>query len=251
MSEHQLQQQYATDANLRARIVLHQRFSTAKEDWHRWLFDRVAPPPGARFLEVGCGPAEFWKQNLDRIDPSWHLELTDRSTGMIEAAREVLGDRAKYAVADVQELPFADESFDVCLASHMLYHVEDRPKAFAEIRRVLVPGGALHAATNGYGHLDELLALYADELFPHHAGLFGLETGPPQLEPFFSQIEVDRLDGELRVTEVEPVLAYIRSSFVYDGGPLDAAVAPVGGAIEREGAFRIATRAGVISCRKP
>jgi SAM-dependent methyltransferase len=246
-----LAEQYRTDANLRARIELHQRFKTTKEDWHRWLFDRVAPPSGARILEVGCGPAEFWKQNLDRIDPSWQITLTDQSAGMIEAAREVLGDRAAYAVADVQELPFADESFGAVFAHHMLYHVEDRPKAFAEIRRVLVPGGVLHAATNGLGHLGELGALYARELFPHNATQFGLETGPPQLQPFFSDVEVERLDGELRVTEVEPLLAYIRSSFLYDGWPLDDVAVTVGGAIEREGAFRIATKAGVISCRKP
>jgi SAM-dependent methyltransferase len=246
-----LEEQYRTDANLRARIELHQRFRTTNEDWHRWLFDRVAPAPGARILEVGCGPAELWKQNLERIDPSWEITLTDQSAGMIEAAEAVLGDRAAYAVADVQDLPFADEAFDVVFAHHMLYHVEDRPKAFAEIRRVLVPDGVLHAGTNGLGHLDELAALYAKDLFPHYAKQFGIESGPPQLEPFFTDIEVERFDGELRVTEVEPVLAYIRSSPVYDGWPLDEQAAIVGGAIAREGAFRIATKAGLITARKP
>ena len=243
--------QYRTDANLRARIELHQRFRTTDEDWHRWLFDRVAPGENARILEVGCGPAEFWKQNLDRIDPSWQITLSDQSEGMIHAAEEVLGDRAAYVVADVQDLPFADGSYDVVFAHHMLYHADDRPKALAEIARVLVSGGALHAATNGLGHLEELAALYAKELFPRHAGHFGIETGPPQLEPFFTDIEVEPLDGELRVTEVEPVLAYIRSSVVYDGAPLDETAAIVREAIEREGAFRIRTRAGVIHARKP
>ena len=246
-----LEDQYCTDANLRARIALHQRFRTTAEDWHRWLFDRIAPAEGARILEVGCGSAEFWKQNADRTDPSWEITLTDQSVGMIEAAKAVLSERAAYAVTDVQDLPFADEAFDVVFAHHMLYHVADRPKAFAEISRVLVPGGLLHAATNGLGHLDELAALYAEELFPQSAKQFGIESGPPQLEPFFTGVEVERFDGELRVTEVEPVLAYIRSSFVYDGAPLDEQAAIVGAAIEREGAFRIATRSGLITARNP
>jgi hypothetical protein len=80
---------------------------------------------------------------------------------------------------------------------------------------------------------------------------FGLETGPAQLAPFFADRHVERLEGELRVTEVEPVLAYIRSSFVYDGRALDDAAETVGAAIASDGAFRIGTNAGLISCRKP
>jgi SAM-dependent methyltransferase len=244
-------EQYATDANLRARINLHQRFSTAKEDWHRWLFERVAPPAGARILEVGCGPAEFWKRNLERIDPTWRLTLTDLSPGMIDAAQDVLGDRAAYAVADVADLPFDDESFEVVMAHHMLYHVSDRPRAFAEITRVLVRGGAFYAGTNGTGHLEELAALYAPGQFALLAEAFGLETGPAQLEPFFADVRVELFGGELRVTEVEPVLAYIRSSPAYEGNSLEEAAHAVSTAIERGGAFRIAARTGLVSCRKP
>src|SRR5215472_13543134 len=120
---------------------------------------------------------------------------------MIEAARELLGDRAEYLVADVQELTLAGGSFDVVLANHMLYHVLDRPQAFAEIRRVLVPGGVFHAATNGYGHLEELRALVgATWRFWAYNEVFGLETGPPQLEPFFSEVRVERFETGLAVT---------------------------------------------------
>jgi SAM-dependent methyltransferase len=244
-------EQYATDANLRARINLHQRFSTAKEDWHRWLFDRVAPHPGARILEVGCGPAEFWKRNLERIDPTWRLTLTDLSPGMIEAAREVLGDRADYAVADAQELPFADESFDVVLASHMLYHVPDRPRAFAEIRRVLVPGGLLHAAANGSGHMRQLDELVADDWdFSRHGLAFGLESGVPQLEPFFVDISEERFGGGLEVTELEPLVAYVNSASTFHGD-LERIRGAARETLERDGVFRIDTHAGVLHARNP
>jgi trans-aconitate methyltransferase len=79
-------EQYATDSNLRARIDLHQRFSTRDEDWHRWLYEQIAIPDGARVLEVGCGSAELWKKSLDRLDPSWQLTLSDQSAGMIDSA---------------------------------------------------------------------------------------------------------------------------------------------------------------------
>jgi len=245
--------QYATDANLNARIELHRRFST-NPTWGRWLFEQElgAAGPGARILEIGCGPATtLWGANLDRIDRTWRLTLTDSSPGMIEAAREVLGERADYAVASAEELPFADGSFDIVLSNHMLYHVEDRPRAFAEVRRVLVPGGIFHAATNGDGHMRELGALTPWWPPDTHTRAFGLESGPAQLEPFFADIRVGRFEDDLAVTEVEPVLAYLRSSWRYDGHDLARERAAVEEAIERDGVFLIHKSQGLITCRKP
>jgi SAM-dependent methyltransferase len=244
-------EQYASDANLRARIDLHQRFSTAKEDWHRWLFDRVAPPPGTRILEVGCGPAEFWKRNLDRIDPRWQITLSDQSAGMIGVAETVLGDRAEYAVADVEELPFTDGSFDVVLASHMLYHVPNRPKALAEVRRVLVPGGVLHAATNGDGHMRQLDDLVGDDWdFARLGDAFGLESGIPQLEAFFVDVTEERHEAGLVVTEIEPLVAYVASSQTFHGD-LERIRRDAEETIAQEGMFRIDAHPGVLHAHKP
>jgi hypothetical protein len=80
---------------------------------------------------------------------------------------------------------------------------------------------------------------------------FGLETGPGQLEPFFADVRVERFGSELLVTDVEPVLAYVRSSPTFEGGDLDDVREAVEGAIAREGSFRIGTATGVISCRNP
>jgi ubiquinone/menaquinone biosynthesis C-methylase UbiE len=170
---------------------------------------------------------------------------------MLESARRVAGGRADYAVADAQELPFAYGAFDVVIANHVLYHVPDRRRAFAELARVLATGGALHASTIGRGHLQELQDLVPDWDFEVHTEAFGLETGAEQLAPLFTEIRVERYeDAPLVVTEVEPVLAYIRSSNTYRGQPLDAARAVVETAIARDGAFRIQKRLGLISARK-
>jgi len=202
-------------------------------------------------LDVGCGPAAIWQANLDRLEPSLSLTLADFSPGMIEAARAVLGGRAEYVVADVQKLPLESGSFDVVLANHMLYHVPDRPKALAEIARVLVPGGSLHAATNGHGHMRQLHVLVGQGWeFPQHTIDFGLETGPPQLEPFFEDIRVQLHEDELLVTDAEPAVAYVASSSRFHGD-----LAPVRAAIEavlaRDGVFRIEKSQGVIHARRP
>jgi ubiquinone/menaquinone biosynthesis C-methylase UbiE len=248
-----VEEQYATDANLNARIELHRRFST-NPTWGLWLFEQelAGISEDAKILEIGCGPATtLWGANLERIEPAWRITLADFSAGMIEAAREVLGDRAEYAVANAEDLPFADESFDIVLANHMLYHVDNRPQAFAEIRRVLVPGGIFHAGTNGDGHMREL-----GELAPWwppdvHTRAFGLESGPSQLEAFFTDIRVERFEDDLAVTEVEPVLAYLRSSWRWDGHDLARERAAVEETIARDGVFVIHKSQGLISSRKP
>jgi ubiquinone/menaquinone biosynthesis C-methylase UbiE len=245
-----LRAQYATDANFRVRVALHARFST-NPHWMQWLFEHEAPASGARLLEAGCGPALLWSRNLERIDPTWKLTLTDFSPGMLDVARTVLGDRAEYLVADLQELPFEDASFDVVLANHMLYHVPDRPRAFAQVARVLVPGGVFHASTIGRGSMQELLELVGPRWrFADIIDAFGLETGPAQLAPFFEDVRVERFENSLVVTEVEPVLAYIRSSESFTGGDLDDIRAAVEDAIAREGVFRITSGSGLISCRR-
>jgi SAM-dependent methyltransferase len=244
-------EQYATDANLQARIGLHARFAT-NPGWHRWVFERETIGSIQRILEIGCGPASLWRENLDRIEPAWSLTLLDSSPGMIDVAREFLGERAEYVVGDAGELPFPDESFDAVLANHMLYHVQSRSKAFAEIRRVLGPAGRFHAALNGRGHLDELRGLVGPGWsFSRYMDAFCLEDAPDELEPFFRGIEIERFETGLVVTEVEPVVAYVRSSESYPVGALERVREAVEQTLAREGAFRITTTPGVVSCRKP
>ena len=245
-----LREQYAADDNLQARIALHAAFSI-NPHWAEWLFDREAPGPGARILDLGCGPATLWRANRERIDLSWSLTMADFSPGMIEAARRELGERAVYVVADAQQLAFPADSFDAVLANHMLYHIRNRLRAYADIRRVLVSGGTFHASTIGRGHLAELDALVPGWDLGRHAEAFGLETGPEQLQPFFADIRVERFEDGLAVTNAEPVLAYIRSSERYHGEDLTGARKTVQKAIARHGAFTIAKRQGVIGCRKP
>ena len=57
---------------------------------------------------------------------------------------------------DAQSISYEDEIFDAVIANHMLYHVPDRMKAIAEIKRVLKWGGRFIATTVGSHHLKEM-----------------------------------------------------------------------------------------------
>ena len=249
-----LEDQYATPENLRARIGLHERFSTNRYPYPRWVFDGYDFGADADVLEVGCGDGMIWRENRDRIPAGWRLTLTDLSDGMIAEARAVLGDRAEYAVARVEALPFADQSFDAVIANHMLFHVEDRQRAFAEIRRVLRSGGRFVSTSVGGDHLRELRELAPPQpgtQFAETRGRYSIETAPAELAPFFEDLTVERYENSLRVTAVEPVVAFVRSRGGETEERLDAVRAHVAAAIARAGVFAITSDTGRIRCRKP
>jgi SAM-dependent methyltransferase len=211
-----VREQYATNANLRARIALHDRYSRSPVHYPHWIFDGYGFGEEADVLEVGCGDANIWRENLDRIPPGWRLTLTDFSPGMVDEARALLGDRAEYGVADVQDLPFPDASFDAVIANHMLFHVEDRTRALSEIARVLRPGGTFRATTIGLDHLRELRELVPpspESQWARTRERFTIEQVEEELAPFFVDVEVEPVPGpqDLEVAELEHLLDFVRS----------------------------------------
>ena len=213
-------EQYRDSANLDARVLIHERFSTNSYGWFHWIFDTLIKlPEQAEILELGCGPGYLWSHCSNRIPAEWRITLSDLSPGMLDAAWRnlvVTGRTFKFEQIDAQSIPYPDESFDAVIANHMLYHVPDRPKAIAEIRRVLRPWGHLIATTVGQNHLYEmsewLRCAHLEKSFQEFTRSFTLENGMEQLKPFFSEVKMTRYEDNLRVTEVEPILAYIRSS---------------------------------------
>jgi SAM-dependent methyltransferase len=212
--------QYRDSSNLGARIALHERFSTNPRGFHRWVFDHLDLPDEASILEIGCGPATLWVENMERIPSGWNITLTDASLGMVGEARQRLDDSRPFTflVADAQEMPFAHESFDAVIAAHMLYHVPDRDMAFSEIVRILRPGGRLCAATNGMRHMHELVAMlrvldpeWSHESIGTDLPNFNLQNGAGQLSQWFKEVTLLRYEDSLSVKEAKPLVNYLLS----------------------------------------
>jgi ubiquinone/menaquinone biosynthesis C-methylase UbiE len=204
--------QYASSANLSARIALHQRFSTNPYGLQRWVFDRLNLAPGMRVLEIACGAGSLWRENRERIPGRLDLVLSDFSIGMVDATRAVLPD-ARFVACALPALPFVDASFDLVIANHMLYHVDERQRGLGDIRRVLRRGGALFASTNGVDHLRELKdVMRAFGVDAHDVSAsFTLENGEEQLHGVFASIEREEYVDSLHVTDPDAVLRYIGS----------------------------------------
>ena len=147
---------------------------------------------------------QLWKENADRIPADWEITLTDLSAGMLDAAWRnlvVTGREFQFKEMDAQSIPFEDETFDAVIANHMLYHVPDRPKGIAEIKRVLKADGRLFATTVGENHMKEMMDWYrqvhVSKLWESFANSFTLENGLEQLKLFFSEVTHSRYEDNL------------------------------------------------------
>ncbi len=254
--------QYADARHLDARARLHRKYG--RDDWYPWAAGQVSWSEGDRVLEVGCGPGWFWAAAADVLPARLDLTLTDLSAGMVETAcaraAEAGPDWAVEGRAlDATRLPFADASFDVVMACHMLYHVPDPALAIAELARVLRPGGVALVTTNGRGHLRELARIEAS-VWPGSAEagaaeLFGLENGLALLERAFGQVALHRHHDDLDCTDPVDVAAYLRSSPPGIDATADEAcalAAEIGRAFQDGGGrLRIGKEAGAFVCAAP
>ena len=213
--------QYRQANNLQARLDMLNRYRSHPTPWYVWLFDHLQLPPTAAILEVGCGLGNLWTENLTRIPTQWHIILSDFSTGMLAFTRQHLAARlpvGDYAVLDLQALPFPEARFDAIIANHMLYHVPDRPRALAEVQRVLKPGGRFYASTVGQQHLPELADIV--QRFDSNLVLwngwpmesFVVENGSAQLAPWLTEIDLDRYTDPMIVDQAQGLAEYVLSS---------------------------------------
>lgn len=107
------------------------------------FLDWLAPPAGARWLEVGCGTGAFTELVLDRCSPASTIAV-DPAVAQIEAARgKAIARSVDFRAADAQKLPFETGVFDVLASALVIHFIPDRPGALAEMRRVVRPGGVV------------------------------------------------------------------------------------------------------------
>jgi SAM-dependent methyltransferase len=158
----------------------------------------IAEVGPARILDAGCGSGDF-AALLTAPD----VRCVDLSPAAVDAARE-RGLRAE--VADVQNLPFPDGSFDVVVANWVLYHVHDRALAIAELARVLTPAGRFVGCYNAPGHLQEL---WSSVGVPVAADDFNADNGPGELQRSFGRVQVREAHGEVLWETRERAQAYL------------------------------------------
>ena len=148
--------------------------------WSRAIGERfldwLAPTPGARWLDVGCGTGAFSELIAARCAPRM-LAGIDPSPEQIGYAREHFP-RFRFEVADAAAIPFPDGSFDVVASALVLHFIPDRQAAFAEMQRVLGNGGM----AGGYTWKREGMKEFA-AYGPVITGLAAIGVPPPHSIP--------------------------------------------------------------------
>jgi ubiquinone/menaquinone biosynthesis C-methylase UbiE len=103
----------------------------------------LAAQQGERVLDVGSGPGLLVASLADAVGAGGAVHGLDPSAPMNALARELVGTRpwARIDDGDALDLPYPDGSFDAAVSTQVYEYVADIPRALAELRRVLRPGG--------------------------------------------------------------------------------------------------------------
>lgn len=125
----------------------------AAREFVAWL----AVPPGARWLDVGCGTGALASVILDIAEPGAVRGLDPASGFVAHAQAHVRDPRATFAVGDAAALPEDDATYDATAAGLVLNFVPDHTRAVVEMARVTRPGGVVAAYVWDYVERMELM----------------------------------------------------------------------------------------------
>ena len=209
-------EQYKNAKNLNDRILLHEKYSTNKQGWFSWLFEKIDFSRINRLLELGCGNGKLWQENKMDLR-NREIFLSDISDGMIDEVRNKLGSDFNCIVANAEKIPFKDAYFDAILANHVLFYLNDLNLGLKEVSRVLKCDGIFYCSTYGKEHMKEITEIVQNfdariNLSNHSLyDIFGLENGEAILKHYFSNVERMDYQDSLEITESKPLIDYIMS----------------------------------------
>ena len=105
------------------------------------FLDWIAAPKNLRCIDIGCGTGVFTEELIKHCSPA-AVTAIDPSPDQIAFARKRPGlEMVEFRVGDAQDLPYADNSFDIAFMALVVHFVPDPSRAVAEMARVVRSDG--------------------------------------------------------------------------------------------------------------
>jgi len=113
-----------------------------------WRMGRLAP--GERVLDLGSGAGTDSLVAAQMVGEHGHVTGIDMTPEMLAKARTAAAEmgvaNVEFVESEAEQLPFPDASFDVVISNGVIDLIPDKDAVFAEIFRVLTPGGRMQIA---------------------------------------------------------------------------------------------------------
>jgi trans-aconitate 2-methyltransferase len=190
------------------------RVSDPQYQWGLEVLDRLELAGDETVMDAGCGSGRVTAKLLERL-PNGSVLCVDASESMIEQARETLGDRAEYLVADLAELEI-ERPVDVVFSTATFHWVTDHDRLFSRLRAAIRPGGRLHAQCGGKGNVAK-----------HAQAIVSVATRP-EFAPHFNDMTVmwnfaspDETEERLRRAGFDDVRCWLEDKPVQPENPYD------------------------------
>jgi len=198
------------------------RVSDPQYQWGLEVLDRLELNGGEYVMDAGCGSGRVTAKLLERL-PDGRVLCVDASESMVEKAKEALGDRADYLVADLSELR-VEKPVDVVFSTATFHWVTDHDRLFERLHEALRPGGRLHAQCGGAGnvakHAEAIVSVATRPEFAEHfqdmTVMWNFAT-PEQTEERLRRAGFDRIRCWLEDKPVQPEDPYAFTTTVTMG----------------------------------
>jgi trans-aconitate methyltransferase len=123
------------------------------------LVQLLAPQPGERILDIGCGTGHLTQQIADS---GARVLGVDRSPAMVNAARNAYPD-LQFEVADARNLPYQSE-FDAVFSNATLHWIREPEMVIQGVWKALRPGGRFVAELGGNGNIQKMQSAFDQAL---------------------------------------------------------------------------------------
>jgi ubiquinone/menaquinone biosynthesis C-methylase UbiE len=198
------------------------------EPYARDLAARVAAAKPERVLEIAAGTGVVTRAVASKLPATAHIVATDLNAPMLEHAKTRIGQdgRIEWKVADAQQLPFNDASFDAVVCQFGVMFFPDKIQAFREARRVLKPSGRYYFSVwdkISDNQFADIVTQTLAEMFPDDPprflartphGHYDIERLREQLRAAgFRDVSAEGVEARSKAPSArEPALAYVQGT---------------------------------------